>query len=332
MRIGLVGCGGVGEKRLRAIQQTGLGEIALLCDTDGGRAARLAETFGAKAAIEPGAIFADNTIGVVIVATPNSFLAEYALGALESGKSVLVEKPGAISSQQIASLIAATSERGPYCKVGYNHRFHPAALRIQEELESGAWGELLWVRAAYGHGGRPGYEREWRFQRELSGGGELIDQGVHLLDLVRWWADEPLSLLASHRFNAFYRSDLEDNAFLSLRAPSGCFVQLHCSATQWKNLFRVEIATENGLLVWEGLGSPNYGEERLTLHRRNPEGGAPRTESETFGTDDSWAAEWRHFYDFLVGEAKWLYSGIDESEWIFGILEQSDGRTYHRPT
>lgn len=330
--VGLIGCGAIGEKRLKAIRETGLGRIARVCDSDPSRSSRLASAFGAAIAEEPGAILGDPAIGAVIVATPNASLAEYAAAALEAGKHVLVEKPGGISREQISRLLAGVGEDGPFCKVGYNHRFHPAASRINEELAGAKWGDLLWVRAAYGHGGRPGYEKEWRFRRELSGGGELIDQGVHLLDLVRWWVDEPLALVSVERFNAFYRSELEDNAFLSLCSPSGCFVQLHCSANQWKNLFRVEIAAEGGLLVWEGLGNPNYGEERLTLHRRRPEGGAPETSVETFGADDSWSAEWRHFHGYVIGEGDWLYSGIEESDWIFEVLERAEAeRVHHRP-
>lgn len=341
LKIGLIGCGAIGEKRLHAIRATGRGEIVGVADVFRERAERLAFAFGAEVC-SPQAILQTSAINVAIVSTPNRFLAEYGEMALAQAKHVLLEKPGAISRDQISRMLAVqkSAPSKPLCKIGYNHRFHPAAMKIKQELRNDDCGRILWIRGAYGHGGRPGYEKEWRFQNELSGGGEIIDQGVHLLDLLSWWLSEPLAVRACLRQNAFYPSSEEDNGYLLLEANSGVVAYLHCSATQWKNLFRVEIATENALLVWNGLGSPNYGNERLTIYRRNPKGGKPDETVHRFDDMDiSLEAEWRHFCDCIERDtpddlsvkaenrpapllAGPLLSPLAESLWIFEVLRE----------
>jgi len=323
-RIGLIGCGVIGERRLESIEETGLGTVSQVFDTQTERSQRLALRFGAQVASQAEDLLKDKDISIVIVATPNGTLAANAQKALENKKHVLVEKPGAISLSQVVALGERAQVSELICKVGYNHRFHPAALRIKKELKSGHHGKIFWIRAAYGHGGRPGYEKEWRFKPELSGGGEIIDQGVHLLDLIQWWCEEPFDLLQANRQNAFYQSEVEDNGFLTLRSASNVLAQLHCSVTQWKNLFRVEISTEKTLFVWEGLGNKNYGPEILTLFHRKPEGGAPIEEVVVNepNAHSNWKEEWTHFYRCVEGVEPDVFSSIEESKAIFNTLEK----------
>lgn len=319
-----IGCGAVAEKRLRALQASGLGRLELVYDPDEGKAIRLAHQFGARATTDFAEPFRSSRIGFVIVSTPNHLLASYGSMALEAGKHLLLEKPGAISISQVLSLVKNQSvqSKRPLCKVGFNLRFHPAAQRLRNLLASRELGPVLWARAAYGHGGRPGYEQEWRFQKSLSGGGEVIDQGVHLFDLLGWLTDEQFELLHAVRQNAFYRGTEEDNGFLLLRSPRGTVANLHFSATQWKNLFRLEIATARALLVWEGLGDVNYGPETLTVHRRNESGGIPDTSQQVFQEVDSWRAEWEHFFRCASGEEGSLSSPLEELLGHFTILER----------
>ncbi|MBI4406252.1 MAG: Gfo/Idh/MocA family oxidoreductase [Deltaproteobacteria bacterium] len=324
IRVGLIGCGAIAVKRLLALKETELGVPCLLFDPIKERAQALADQFGGRVAGSAETILCDEEVNAVIVATPNRYLYEYGKVALQEGKHTLLEKPGATTAAQAEALekIRKDCAKKPICKIGYNHRFHPAALRLFSELQSEEHGKTLWVRAAYGHGGRPGYEKEWRFNRQLSGGGEMIDQGVHLLDLVQWGCGEPLELVSCDRQNAFYKSTEEDNGFLQLRSQSGARIQLHCSVTQWKNLFRIEWATSNSLLVWDGLGNQNYGGEKLVLFRRNPKGGKPTEHClvpETFA-DNSWSEEWRHFCHAIEhGEDK-LYSNLRECASILKLI------------
>jgi predicted dehydrogenase len=133
---------------------------------------------------------ADPQVQIVVVATLNATLAEISAEAIRAGKHVLVEKPGGISAAQIDELIALAAKLNVRVRVGFNHRYHPAFQKARELFESGALGELMFVRARYGHGGRIGYDKEWRADKKLSGGGELMDQGVHLIDLAGWFLGE----------------------------------------------------------------------------------------------------------------------------------------------
>ena len=152
---------------------------------------------------------------MVVVATTHDQLAENAIAALEAGAHVLVEKPAGIGSAQVEAVREAAERAGRRVKVGFNHRFHPGLMRAVEEARSGAHGEILNLRARYGHGGRLGYEREWRADPARSGGGELIDQGMHLLDLSHWLLG-PLPLHSALTRTAYWDMPVEDNAVVLL--------------------------------------------------------------------------------------------------------------------
>jgi predicted dehydrogenase len=175
-------------------------------------------------------------------------------------------------------------------KVGFNHRFHPALQKAKSLFDEGAVGPLLYIRGRYGHGGRLGYEREWRADKARAGGGELLDQGVHLIDLARWFAGE-FAEVFGHVATYFWKMPVEDNGFLQLRTHAGQVAWLHASWTEWKNLFSFEVFGRDGKLQIDGLGG-SYGSERLTVYRMKPELGPPDTQLFEFpGEDDSWRAE-----------------------------------------
>ena len=180
-------------------------------------------------------------------------------------------------------------------KVGFNHRFHPAIRKAHDIFNEGGIGDLMYVRARYGHGGRVGYEQEWRAQPHISGGGELLDQGSHLIDLARWFAGD-FQEVSGHVGTFFWPMAVEDNAFLLLKTSSGALAWLHASWTEWKNLFSFEVFGRAGKLQIDGLGG-SYGAERLTFHRMLPEMGPPVTQQwdMSAGTDRSWKAEFDQF-------------------------------------
>ena len=187
-------------------------------------------------------------------------------------------------------------------KVGFNHRYHPAIAEAHKRFAAGTIGTLINARGRYGHGGRPGYEKEWRGNPELAGGGELTDQGVHLLDLLHWFAGAPVSVFGATQRAIWPIEPLEDNGFALLRYASGATAQFHTSWTQWKNLFSLEIFGTAGELVMDGLGG-SYGTEKLTMHMRKPEGGAPDTTEQIFdGPDNSWRDKWQDFLGAIEGK------------------------------
>ncbi len=198
---------------------------------------------------------------LVIVATTNDALAKVTLAAVQRGKHVLVEKPAARSAAELEPVLAAAASAGAVVQVGFNHRYHPAFRKARALIDEGALGPLLYIRGRYGHGGRIGYDREWRADPAIAGGGELLDQGVHLIDLARWFLGDFVEV-SGHVATYFWDMPVEDNGFLSVRTAGGQSAWLHASCTEWKNLFSFEIFGRDGKLQIDGLGG-SYGVERL---------------------------------------------------------------------
>ena len=158
-------------------------------------------------------------------------------------------------------------------RVGFNHRYHPAFLKAKELIKKKLIGKILYIRAVYGHGGRLNYEKEWRFKKKISGGGELIDKGSHLIDLARFFLGD-LKIISSILKNFFWKMQLEDNCFLNLQNKSGSNAFLHASCTEWKNKFLFEIFGQFGKIEITGLGK-SYGEEKLILYKMSKKMGKP---------------------------------------------------------
>ncbi len=289
MNVAIVGCGRVAAKRARALDPD---RLVLCVDVEPERADRLARSVEPPArsgADWREAVRAAN-VDALIVATPHDLLARVTREAVTHGKHVLVEKPAARRAEELAGLPQEARARGISVRVGFNHRFHPALARARALVDAGELGDLFYVRARYGHGGRTGYEREWRCDPARSGGGELVDQGVHLIDLARWFLGD-LTLHAGLAPRYFWESPVEDNAFLLLTGEAGRAAWLHASWTEWKNTFVFEITGRKGKLEVSGLGG-SYGVETLTWYRMHPELGPPEcTVWDYPGDDPSWHAE-----------------------------------------
>jgi predicted dehydrogenase len=292
MRVGIIGCGLIGVKRSVALAGA---QLVACADRDLGRAKALAGKFpGVRASASPDEVATAEDVDIVIVATPHDSLAPLTLQAVRAGKHVLVEKPAARSAAELEPVAAEAQRLGRLVRVGFNHRYHRAFRKARELVTSGALGPLMFLRARYGHGGRLGYEKEWRAIPEISGGGELIDQGVHLIDLSRMFLGD-FSDVQGHAATFFWKMPVDDNAFLMLRTPGGQMAWLHASATEWKNTFSMEIYGRDGKLHIDGLGG-SYGTERLTFYRMLPEMGPPETTAWEFPmADDSWAVEFAEF-------------------------------------
>jgi predicted dehydrogenase len=221
------------------------------------------------------------------------------LAAVLAGKHVLVEKPAARRASELRPAMEAARKSGVFVKVGFNHRFHPAFRKARELCDAGELGPLFYVRGRYGHGGRLGYEREWRADPDVAGGGELLDQGVHLIDLSRWFLGDFVDIWGQTA-TYFWNMPVEDNGFLTLRNARGQTAWLHASCTEWKNLFCFEIFGRDGKLQIDGLGG-SYGIERLSFFRMRPQMGPPETTIREYpGEDLSWSEEFSYFRDCIA--------------------------------
>jgi predicted dehydrogenase len=288
MRLAIGGCGLIGTKRAAAAKDH---EIVMVCDTDPAKGEALAIAASARAVADWHEVIAAE-IDAAVIATPHDTLAAIALAAVERGRHVLlIEKPGGRRAQELRPVAEAAQRRGVIAKVGFNHRFHPAIVRAKALVIEGAFGPIMFMR---GHGGRLGYEKDWRLDPEISGGGELIDQGSHLIDLARWFLGD---LKVAFRFTPsyFWPGRVDDNCFLAVTSATGQMAWLHTSWTEWKNQFSLEIMGRNGKLTIDGLGG-SYGLERLTYHRMLPQMGPPETNQWEYPLPDpSFADEFENF-------------------------------------
>jgi predicted dehydrogenase len=321
LRVALIGCGLIGEKRAAAL---GPKDTLVGCyDVSADVRAEFALRHATQACADVGELLALQP-DVVLVAVTHDALAGHAELALRSGAHVLVEKPAALGSAQVEQMMAAERSSGRRVKVGFNHRFHPGLAKAAEEVRSGRHGELLNLRARYGHGGRPGYDREWRAQPDRSGGGEMIDQGMHLIDLTHWMAG-PLPLHSALLRTQFWDTPVEDNAALMLgdatsrTAPWGL---LHVSWTEWKNMFSMEIYCRTAKLQVDGL-TGSYGNQRLRIYRMRPEMGPPDIEELSYPEhDSSWKQEWEHFSQAIrAGDGRALLGDLADAHYAWTVVE-----------
>jgi predicted dehydrogenase len=297
--IGIVGCGLIGNKRANALCDQ---KLTMVADINEDLAKKLAEEYNCEYTTDYKKLV-ESDLDIVIIATSNNMLIPVAIDAIRNGKHVLIEKPGARNPEEMKQLVDIVDGTDLKVKVGFNHRYHPAILKAKEILSSENVGKLLYINARYGHGGRPGYDKEWRAKKAVSGGGEMLDQGCHLIDLGRMFLGDFKDVIG-YTPRYVWDMEVEDTGFALLRTNDGKIMSAQASVTHWKNIFDFEIICEKAKLHITGLGK-SYGPETLTYHKRKMEGGAPDTTVFTFdGEDKSWDKEFRVFIDAIKNNTK----------------------------
>lgn len=317
MRVAAVGCGVVSYKRVRALAGC---QLVACADVVRERAEALAALVpGAQPLADWREVIERQDVDIVLVSTTHDVLAEITAAAVAAGKHVLVEKPAARRATELDAVVEAARGARVLVRVGFNHRYHPAVRKAWALCADGGVGEVLYVRGRYGHGGRLGYEKEWRAQPALSGGGELIDQGVHLIDLARWFLGD-FTEVQGFAQTYYWDMPVEDNGFLLLRTATRRTAFLHASCTEWKNLFSFEIFGRQGKLEINGLGG-SYGTERLIYHRMLPQMGPPETTIWEYPmADTSWEVEFAEFVeDIRLGRQP--AAGLRDAQAVLQIVE-----------
>jgi len=316
--VGIIGCGLIGRKR--AVSLGSGGRLIACADINLSRAEELAQIFEATAFSSWQELLLHPQIDLVIIATLHDSLAEITLAALAAGKHVLVEKPAARSVRELVPVIAAVNQSKLKVRVGFNHRYHRSLQKAKTIVDSGVLGELMFIRARYGHGARLGYDQEWRADPKLSGGGELIDQGPHLIDLSRWFLGE-FSEVQGFAHTYFWNMPVDDNGFMLLKTLNQQVAFLHASCTEWKNLFSMEIYGKQGKLDLSGLGG-SYGIEKLIYYKMLPQMGPPETTSWEYPmADDSWAVEMADFYEDIHQDRE-PSAGLNDAFQALKIVEK----------
>ena len=296
---GIIGFGKMGQIRARAIEQSGLGQVSSVYDT-----ADLSGC-GYSVASDEAAIINDPSIDAVFICTPNFRIVPLCKQALTAGKHVFSEKPPAFNAAEVEEVRALESSSGKKLMYGFNHRHHGSIQKMKEIVDSGSMGRLLWMRGRYGKEVDDDYFKGWRADPKLAGGGIMLDQGIHLLDLFLHFGgefDEIHSLVS----NLFWETPgMEDNVFAIMRNnQTGVCASLHSTMTQWRYLFSLEIFLEKGALILNGLKTSSgvYGDEDLAIKHNDKNRSQGQFESEervTFHTDTSWQSEVEQFFEAI---------------------------------
>jgi predicted dehydrogenase len=299
MRVAIIGAGLQGTRRAQALQAMRDAELVVITARELRAAEPLAARMGCAAGAGWDQAVRRRDVDVVVICTPPDLHAPIALAALGEGKHVLCEKPLARTVAEGEAMVAAAAKRGLMLKCGFNHRHHPAIAAAKQHLDQGTIGRAVFLRAAYGICGRPGYEKEWRADPAVVSGGHLMEQGIHVIDLFRWFLGELQDVTAVVQTCYWPIAPLEDNAFVTCRGADGTPASLHSSLTQWKNLFRFEVYGEDGYVAVEGLGG-GYGTEKLMAGQTTFHRPFACNVTEFRGGDVSWQEEWKVFTEAIM--------------------------------
>lgn len=307
--MGLIGAGLQGKRRAWTLRRFSDTELVIVADTNREAAKSLADEMGCRATTHWQDVVRED-VEMVVICTPPALHALMAIEALKNGKHVFCEKPLARNAQEAKEIVDVAQQSGMKLKCGFNLRHHPSIRQARRWLDEGTIGEPIFIRCCYGIGGRLGYEKEWRMNPETSGGGQLMDQGMHALDLARCFLGEFSEVFGFLQTGFWDIAPLEDNAFVLLRTKKGQVASLHASWTQWKNLFSFEIFGRDGYITLEGLGG-SYGTEKAILGKRAFLEPFKEEVTEFRGEDRSWYEEWKEFIAAIEENREPLSNGYD---------------------
>jgi predicted dehydrogenase len=294
MRIAIIGTGLQARRRALAIQESSADSLNFVASSDETRGRKFAHAQRCERWGDWQAALVRDDIDAVIVCTTPETHSEITIAALRAGKHVLCEKPLSKTLAEAQAMVDAATKEKRILKCGFNHRHHPALTKAKSAIEAGELGRLIVGRCRYGICGRPDYQNEWRGNPEKAAGGQLMELGIHAIDLFRWYFGEvdEVACMAGSLF--FQIQPLEDNGMVLLRTRSGALCSLHSSLTQWKNLFSFEVFGTDGYLSVEGLGA-SYGIPIISIGRRDYVAPFENVVTEYRGPDRSWQLEWKEF-------------------------------------
>lgn len=300
LNFGIIGYGKMGQTRHDAVNRTGTGQVTAIY---GFPADVVPE--GLKVAT-PEDIFGNPAIDAVFICCINVLNKDMTIAALRAGKHVFCEKPPAFNAAEVEEIREVEAACGKVLMYGFNHRHHGAAVKMKQIVTDGELGRILWMRGRYGKSVDENYATTWRADPKLAGGGILLDQGIHMLDLFHFLAGDfdEIQAMVSHLY--WNLPGIEDNVFAQMRnTETGCVASLHSTMIQWRHLFALEVFMERGYMVLNGLktGSGTYGAEQLVVakNRETAPAATWREESsETFELDESWDREAQLFHQWIT--------------------------------
>lgn len=324
LKCGIVGFGYMGAIRKKVIESHSELELIGICEVNKEKSEEIIDTPVFSSFEE---LLSQNP-DVVFVCTPNCYSPEISIECLNRGIHVFCEKPPGRNVQDIISMKNAENSNTKLM-FGFNHRYHPGIIKAKVLVDSGRLGKVLSLRGLYGKSGGANYKKSWRNDKAISGGGILLDQGIHMLDLFRYFCDD-FEDVKCFRNDVYWKVGMEDNAFVILQNKKGQSASLHSCATLWKHTFRIDLILEDGYMYVEGLlsQSGSYGREKLVVAKRQFENetdavGNPSEEVTYFDRDDSWNFEVDEFVNCIKEDKPVVMSSSNDALRVMQIVEQA---------
>ena len=314
----------MGRIRERTIQESGEAEVTAIYDVEehehSDERIKLCNSYQE---------LLESDVDAIVISVYAKVAADYAIKALNVGKHVLCEKPPSINAKEMQKVIEAEKASNKILKYGFNHRFHFSVMEAKKLIDGGSMGKLLWMRGVYGKAGSIDFDQNWRNYKEYSGGGILLDQGIHMLDLFRYFSVGEFECLSSYLTKSYWKTEFEDNAFLILKSKNDNVVAtLHSTANQWKHKFLLEMTFEHGYVNLDGLLSStrSYVPETLIVGRREFEDvtfamGKPKETTTYFENDKSWELELDEFVGAIRNVSSILNGTSDDALEIMKITD-----------
>lgn len=301
----------MGEIRRRVIERNEYSSLKMICEVN---KEKLSTDQGFVVTRDPAAVI-ESDVDAVFICTPNYQIPDLTIRCLDRGKHVFCEKPPGRTLKDIEEMRNAEKRNvGSKLMFGFNHRYHPGISRAKSVVDSRRLGEIITIRGLYGKSGGNNFHKSWRNNYKVSGGGILLDQGIHMLDLFNYFLGD-FKYVNSFLSNSHWGFDVEDNAIVILKNDNSQLAMLHSSATFWKHMFQLNIILEQGYLKLEGLLSKtgSYGRETLVIGRRQFEDeaestGNPFEEIIYFDKDLSWDMEVNKFISYILNDEPVLES------------------------
>jgi 1,5-anhydro-D-fructose reductase (1,5-anhydro-D-mannitol-forming) len=320
-KIGIIGYGRMGQIRHQAIDEVGKAEVIAISEPLIGSNFKTIPNFTHEEIIQ------HPDIDCIIVCTPNYLNKELTIRSLVAGKHVFCEKPPSFTGLEMEEIIKAETISGKKLMYGFNHRHHDSIIRMKELINSGEYGRVLWMRGRYGKSVTADYYNEWRAKKELAGGGILIDQGIHMLDLFLYLGGN-FDKVKAEVSNLFWNLEVEDNAFVILKnSETGMVANLHSTMSQWRHLFSLEIFMEKGYMVLNGLitSSMSYGEEVLSVAKNRSTAPAATWKDEVktqYINNNSWRYEMEHFFNSIENETPIAIGSSSDALKLMQIIDK----------
>lgn len=301
LRVGIAGFGKIGQLRAKAVERIEDTEVVAVFDIDTPKSVQ-----PSIKVCESYEDLLDQNLDIVFVCAFNNVLADFTVKAFEKNIHVFCEKPPARNTEELKAVIEAEKKYGKVLKYGFNHRYHYSVMEAKKMIDTGEMGKMLWMRGVYGKAGSIDYDKNWRNFRKLSGGGILIDQGIHMLDLMMYFSKSKFTKINSFVTTAYWDVEAEDNAFIMMQNDAKVTAMVHSSATQWRHKFLLEMCFEEGYINLDGIlsGTRSYAPEKLVVGRREFEDithamGKPKETTTWFEYDNSWIYEVEEFYNAI---------------------------------